>query len=50
MSKRLSLQDRAKNKHVNEKARERLIQLLRAMKLELKYRNLLERQKELMSK
>ena len=43
MSRKLSLQQRAKIKHVNEKARERLIQILQAIKLELKYQALVNK-------
>tara|TARA_Y100001963_G_C6703862_1_gene410905 strand:+ start:895 stop:1050 length:156 start_codon:yes stop_codon:yes gene_type:complete len=43
MSRKLSLQQRAKIKHVNEKARERLIQILQAIKLELKYHALVNK-------
>ena len=43
MSRKLSLVQRAKIKYINEKARERLIQILEAMKLELKYQALVNK-------
>ena len=43
MDRKLSLQQRARIKHVNEKARERLIQILQAIKLELKYQALVNK-------
>ena len=43
MGRKLSLQQRAKIKHVEEKARERLIQILQAINLELKYHALVNK-------
>ena len=40
MRRKLSLQERAKLKYVNEQARERLLKILQAIKLELKYHSL----------
>ena len=43
MGRKLSLQQRAKIKYINEKARERLIQILQVINLELKYQALVNR-------
>ena len=43
MGKKLSLQQRAKVKYINEKARERLMHILQAINLELKYQALVNR-------
>ena len=43
MDRKLSLQQRAKIKYVEEKARERLIQILQAINLELKYHALVNK-------
>ena len=43
MSSKLSLQERAKIKHISEMAKERLIQILQGMNLELKYQKILNK-------
>ena len=43
MGRKLSLQQRAKIKYINEKARERLMHILEAINLELKYQALVNR-------
>ena len=43
MGRKLSLQQRAKIKYINEIARERLMQILQAINLELKYQALVNR-------